>query len=50
MNAKEERIFKEIRLRNLERKHAKLIQHPDLLDECIELKRKINTLKKELNY
>ena len=43
-----ERVHKETRLRNLKRKYAKLVQHPDLIMETIELKADIDQLEKEL--
>ena len=48
MNQKEKRIFLETKLRNLRRKDAKMIQHPDLLEECIELKAEIDGIEREL--
>jgi hypothetical protein len=48
MNQKEKRIFLETKLRNLRRKYAKMIQHPDLLEECIELKAEIDGIEREL--
>lgn len=38
MNAKETKVFKETKLRNLKRKYAKIVQHADLNEEAIELK------------
>lgn len=49
MNEKESRVFKETKLRNLERKYAKLAQHADLIDEAIETKAEIDYLKRELS-
>lgn len=48
MNQKEKRIFLETKLRNLRRKYAKMIQHSDLLEECIELKAEIDGIEREL--
>lgn len=48
MNQKEKRIFLETKLRNLRRKYAKMIQHADLLEECIELKAEIDGIEREL--
>ena len=50
MNKREERVLKQTRLSNLERKFSKIIQHPDLTEYAIELKCEIDSLKKELNY
>ena len=44
----ETKVYKETRLRNLKRKYAKMVQHPDLVIECIELKADIDALEKEL--
>ena len=43
----EERVMKQTRLRNLKRKYAKLVQHPDLIMETIELKADIDQLEKQ---
>ena len=48
LSEKETRVLKQTRLRNLKRKYAKMIQHPDLIEECIELKADIDALQKEL--
>ena len=48
MNKKETKAFKKAKLRNLERKYAKMIQHADLMEECIELKAEIDGLKRDL--
>lgn len=48
MNKREERVLKQTRLRNLKRKYAKMIQIPSLVEECIELKCEIDSLKREL--
>ena len=49
MNEKEERVYKQTKLRNLKRKYAKMRKHADLLQECIELKCDIDALERELN-
>ena len=48
MNARETKVFKETRLRNLKRKYAKMVQHADLNEEAIELKAEIDGLEREL--
>ena len=49
MNAKEEKVFKETKLRNLKRKYSKMIQHSDLGEDAIDLKCEIDSLERELN-
>ena len=49
MNPREEKVYKETRLRNLKRRYAKVIQHHDLFEEAIELKADIDQLERELN-
>ena len=49
LTEKEQRVYKETKLRNLKRKYAKMRQHADLLEECIELKADIDSLERELN-
>lgn len=49
MTPKEKKVYKETRLRNLERKYAKVIQHSDLGEQAIELKAEIDKIKRELN-
>lgn len=48
MNSKEERVFLETRIRNLERWLSKMLSHADLVDECLEIKSEINSLKEDL--
>lgn len=48
LSDKEQKTLKKTRLRNLKRKYAKMIQHPDLLEECIELKAEIDGIEREL--
>ncbi len=49
MTPKEKKVYKETRLRNLQRRYAKIIQHSDLGEEAIELKAEIDKIKRELN-
>ena len=49
MTPEEKKVYNETKLRNLERKFAKLIQHPDLREEAIEVKAEIDTIKRYLN-
>ena len=46
---KEDKVFKQTKLRNLKRKYAKMRKHADLLEECIDLKCEIDSLERELN-
>ena len=48
LSKREQRTLKKTRLRNLKRKYAKMVQHPDLIEECIELKADIDSLQREL--
>ena len=48
MDEKQTRVFKETRLRNLQRTYAKLTQHADLVEETLAIKNEINILKNEL--
>ena len=43
-----ERVYLQTRLRNLERKYAKVVQHADLLEYSLEIETEINDIKKEL--
>ena len=45
---KERKVLKKTRLKNLKRKYTKMIQHPDLAEECIELKCDIDSLEREI--
>ena len=48
--SKPERVLlRKTHLRNLKRKYAKMKQHPDLAEECIDLKADIDALERELN-
>lgn len=48
MNAKQRRVYEETKLRNMKRKYAKMIQHPDLIEDCIDLKADIDALERKL--
>ena len=48
MTPKEKKVYKETKLRNLERKYSKLIQHPDLTEQAIEVKVEMDSLRREL--
>ena len=48
MNNAETKVFLETKLRNLKRKHAKLVQHADLTDEYIEIGKEIEYIENEL--
>ena len=43
-----EKVYLETRIRNLERKYARLVQHADLSDMAVEVKNEINNLKSKL--
>ena len=45
----ERKVFLETRLRNIKRKHAKLIQHAELTDDALELKKEIDNIENQLN-
>jgi len=45
-----ERASKKKKLNRLKRKYAKMMQHPDLIDECIDLKADIDSIERELQY
>ena len=47
---KEKKLIKQTRLHNLQRKYSKMIQHADLIEECIELKSEIDGLERELKH
>lgn len=46
MNSK--KVYLETKLRNLKRKQAKIRQHPDLIEEAIDLKAEIDGIEREL--
>ena len=48
LSDKEKKVLMQTRLRNLKRRYAKMIQHADLLEECIELKAEIDGIEREL--
>ena len=48
MTNDEHKVFLETRLRNLKRKHAKMIQHSDLIEEAIEIDREIKSIEKQI--
>ena len=49
MDERERKVYLGAKLRNLKRKYAKLIQHSDLVEEALEIKREIDTIDHELN-
>ena len=49
MTDKERQLFLRTKLRNLKRRYSKVIQHPDLGEEAIELKSEIDGIERELN-
>lgn len=44
----ERKYLLKTRLRNLKRKHAKLMQHADLIDEAIEIDREIKSIEQQI--
>lgn len=48
LNEKEEMVFKRTKLANLKREYARLIQHPEHIERCIDLKCEIDSLKRDL--
>ena len=48
MENNQKKIFLQTKLRNLKRKYSKMIQHPDLTEECIDLKAEIDGIEREL--
>ena len=48
LTEQEKQTLKKTRLRNLKRKYARLINHSDCVEQCIELKADIDTLEREL--
>lgn len=48
MISDERRVLLETRLRNLKRRHVRLLQHADLMEEARETKREISEIESEL--
>ena len=44
----ERKAYLNVRLRNLKRKYAKIKEHPDLVEQAIELKADIDSVEREL--
>ena len=44
MNEREQKVYNETRLRNLKRAYSKLIQHGELTEEALRMKKEIETL------
>lgn len=49
MNDKEKKALLKARMRNLERKYARIKEHADLVETAIELKAEIDSIKLELD-
>ena len=49
LSDKEKRVLKKTKLKNLKRKYSKLMQVPEMMEECIELKSEIDGIERELN-
>jgi len=48
MEDRERKACLSARLRNLKRKHAKLMNHSDLIEEAIEIDREIKSIEKQI--
>ena len=48
LTAKERKTLKKTRLRNLKRKYAKIAQHAEFAEDCIDLKADIDSLEREI--
>ena len=48
MNDTEYKVYMETRLRNLKRKHAKLAQHAELIDEYTEIGKEIQIVEAQI--
>ncbi len=48
MNERERKTLLEVKLRNLKRKYAKLIQHSSLVQEALEIKREIDEIEAQI--
>ena len=48
LSDKEMKVLLRARLRNLKRKYAKLIQHSEITEQCLELKSDIDNLERQL--
>lgn len=50
MNKREKRVFDEVRLRNLERYFEKIVSIPERAEDVIDVKCKIDAIKREMKY
>lgn len=48
MNNIETKVFLQTKLRNLKRKHSKLAQHADLIDEYTEIGKEIQEIQTQI--
>lgn len=48
MEDRERKVLLETRVRNLKRKHAKMIRHSDLIEEAIEIDSEIKSIEKQI--
>lgn len=48
MNERERKTLLEVKLRNLKRKYAKLIQHSSLVQEALEIKCEIDEIENQI--
>ena len=48
LSNKEKKAMLKARLRNMKRKYAKIAQHAEFAEECIDLKADIDSLEREI--
>jgi len=48
MKPNERKAFLKVKLRNLKRKYAKVIEHAEMAEEAIELKAEIDSIEREI--
>ena len=48
LSNKEKKAMLKARLRNMKRKYAKIAQHSEFAEECIDLKAEIDSLEREI--
>ena len=48
MDVKERKVLLEVKLRNLKRKYARIVQHSSLLQEAMEIKHEIDEIENQI--
>ena len=48
MKVNERKTFLKVRMQNLKRKYAKVIEHAEMTEEAIDLKAEIDSIEREL--